>query len=436
MLKKSIILLMIGVLIASCNKSSYETLSNAHDTLDSKNPFKVSEDEAARIAMDFVNEYDRASRTKSSGGRRIANIKALRKNILTKSDGDFNSEPGGDDDDTEELADVIDVEIDTLMYMVNFEDNAGFAIVAADTRTEPVLALIDEGNFDENDLDETEDIPFIGFIDYAVNMEVEDIKNFEDSLSTKALSSYGYNIIYQKAPILQTKWGQRGLYGSLCPNGTAGCGIIAAAQILSHFQTPNSVDWQYAGKRGSSPLHWARIMNDCSAHGGHITPDCYDSSFELSNLMMFLGEKFNAKYKKNQTTSVRTSAPINWFRGQNGINATKLKKYNEKNIVSAITEGKLVYGSGAQGRRRILWITLQYIDGHAWVYDGVISAKRGRKTLNYIHCNWGWNGTKNGYYLSKAFSSNASSTIYEDGESRDGLNFNYKYNLEYSIISR
>lgn len=70
------------------------------------------------------------------------------------------------------------------------------------------------------------------------------------------------------------------------------------------------------------------------------------------------------------------------------------------------------------------------------VLIGVISAKRGRKTLNYIHCNWGWNGTRNGYYLSKAFSSNASSTIYEDGESRDGLNFNYKYNLEYSIISR
>lgn len=46
---------------------------------------------------------------------------------------------------------------DTLLYIVNFDDDQGYAILAADSRLEPVLALIDCGVYEpsENYVDET-----------------------------------------------------------------------------------------------------------------------------------------------------------------------------------------------------------------------------------------------------------------------------------------
>lgn len=58
------------------------------------------------------------------------------------------------------------------------------------------------------------------------------------------------------------------------------------------------------------------------------------------------------------------------------------------------------------------------------------------KTYNLVHCNWGWGGYKNGYYLSKAFDTNAGATIYDSSDMQAGSSSNYKYNLEYSIVRK
>lgn len=42
---------------------------------------------------------------------------------------------------------------DSLFYIVNFDDNEGYAIVGADRRVDDVLAVIDEGSFDSNDIE-------------------------------------------------------------------------------------------------------------------------------------------------------------------------------------------------------------------------------------------------------------------------------------------
>ncbi len=55
-------------------------------------------------------------------------------------------------------------DIDTLMYAINFADNQGFALVAADKRTSPVLAIIDEGSFNVDSLSEDKDEGFLAFI--------------------------------------------------------------------------------------------------------------------------------------------------------------------------------------------------------------------------------------------------------------------------------
>ena len=67
-----------------------------------------------------------------------------------------------------------------------------------------------------------------------------------------------------------------------------------------------------------------------------------------------------------------------------------------------------------------------------------ISATKNGKQQNLIHCNWGWGSSKfyNGYYLSKVFDTNSGPEIYDNEVTRSGQSGYYKYNLEYSIISR
>lgn len=103
----------------------------------------------------------------------------------------------------------------------------------------------------------------------------------------------------------------------------------------------------------------------------------------------------------------------------------------------------MVYARGNSGRKKFLGITVSYTGGHAWVYDGYVSASSGGTTSNLLHCNWGWGGYQDGYYISGAFNSDAGAEIYDREVTRssedatdEGSDGNFQYNLEYSIVSR
>ena len=157
----------------------------------------------------------------------------------------------------------------------------------------------------------------------------------------------------------------------------------------------------------------------------------------MAHLCRYLGNAFGAKYKKG-TTSVGENKAIDWFNKWGGLKASKLKKYDENPIINAIKNGNPVYGRGNSGRKKFLGITVKYKGGHAWVYDGYISAIKNGKQQNLIHCNWGWGSSisYNGYYLSKVFDTNSGPEIKDTEVTRSGSSNNYKYNLEYSVISR
>ena len=70
-----------------------------------------------------------------------------------------------------------------------------------------------------------------------------------------------------------------------------------------------------------------------------------------------------------------------------------------------------------------------YVDGHAWVVDGYIDEVKNNVHSYYLHCNWGWGGTSNGYYLSDTFNS-GDGPIYNDNATRS----NYQYNLEFATF--
>lgn len=85
------------------------------------------------------------------------------------------------------------------------------------------------------------------------------------------------------------------------------------------------------------------------------------------------------------------------------------------------------------------WEEVEYGGGHAWVTDGYCKLscdaknhktnEKVRLTLDYVHCNPGWGGTSNGYYISDIFSFNlgANASDYEIKSDKEGY---YKYEIK------
>lgn len=409
---------------------SCDSLEEPHETdfnlnYDKELNFKVSSKEAIEIATSFLGKFKAASEDLSRSFEekeiKVANVKAI-SNIaeVSRSNG-----------------------IDTLMYAVNMADNQGFVLISADKRAESILAYIEEGNFDSNSLHEDMDEGFLLFVDMASRMIKEDVDNYYKygnvgQSRASLIIGGGYDAVMPVVfpmQFLRTKWTQDGVYGKYCPNNVGGCVILATAQIMSYYQTIGHVNWSYQYESGSSDLHWDTIIADCNRYDGKLTGhDCAQSADEVAHLIRYLGLTLKADYKSDGSTGAKSSNAIDWFNTFGGLKASKLSDYNETNILNAIKSGKLVYGDGYSGKKKFLGIRVGWKDGHAWVYDGAAVGFKDGKQSVLLHCNWGWGGYKDGFYLSKVFDISKGAPVYDSEDEQDGNAPNYRYNLKYSII--
>lgn len=425
-MKRISFVLMLALMLCACANEDLYNLSPKSENVES---FSISPAEAASIALDFASALREDEQTRSDGhtnSLRVHDVQPLRSGeVITRSEILGN-----------------EICIDTLLYVVNFSNEQGFVLVSADKRTSPIYAIADNGYLNFDNLESEENAGFLFFLEGAIEKIIQDIST-NDVIETKATTK-GWTIIEKYPAMLKTKWSQREPYNMYCPNNNpTGCAITATAQILSYYQTVGSVSWSVNGSSGSASLNWSRIISDCESNSGRLnTTLYYASSNEVAHLMRYLGVTMNADYSSD-ATGVKSKKPIEWMNDWGGLNATKLADYDASPIINAIKGNKLVYARGNSGRKRFLGITISYTGGHAWVYDGYVSASLGGTTSKLLHCNWGWGGLQDGYYISGAFNSDAGAEIYdwevtrsnEDVTDEDSSG-NFKYNLEYSIVSR
>ena len=87
------------------------------------------------------------------------------------------------------------------------------------------------------------------------------------------------------------------------------------------------------------------------------------------------------------------------------------------------------------------WEEIKYESGHYWVIDGYcrLSCKAKNKrsgeikniVANYVHCNVGWGGYNNGYYIDELFTFNKPTANAEDYQIRStyGKDNYYQYGI-------
>lgn len=333
---------------------------------------------------------------------------------------------------------------DTLMYVINFANEMGCVLAGADIRTSPVFAVIPKTKLTVAQVSTPNVSGGTGFDVFLANMTLTILHQMQTNLIDDICG--GATVIYRptiftidnwdiyeiKHPALHTNWGQGLPYNHYCNGCPTGCVAVACAQIISHFRSMNVI---VLDRTNYYPLDWNIIYDECRQHDGKLEDTATYPADAIARLMRYIGISTGASYHDDHT-SIDSDKALKWMNDYAGIKTSDLRKYKINDIISALQRDGIVYGRGNSSKTDwFLWN--HYSGGHAWVYDGYAKARSEGKYYQFLHCNWGWNGDKNGYYLSEVFDT-PNDPVFNDSDTRcdEGTKKYYQYNLQYATVCK
>jgi hypothetical protein len=398
--------------MVSC--SDYEEYVNEDANHPNFSTHRITAEQAKQNALTFVGQFGVTTRT-NGHALSIAEVKAISANEgFTRSMNDS-------------------VNLDTLFYVVNFDNNMGFVVAASDDRETPVFAYIEEGNYKEKDMHNN---GFDAFMNALIEKESDNrveqtLIVDEESIVGGGNSNYKPDKFEVMYPLLKTQWDQS-TYNTYCPGPYTGCVVTAIAQICSFLKSPNHISWSYNGIGNQCYIDWDKIENECSINLG----EPFSSALidQIANLMRYWGVTFNAEYTSGGT-DVNSDFAISQMRFL-GYNATELTDYNATNVMNDLKKGnRIVYMRGNGRYYHVGFVFRKYVDGHGWVVDGYIHSIKNSKEALYMHCNWGWRGDCNGYFLSDVLNAEEN-PCFDDNANPTTRGKNFRYKLKTSTICK
>lgn len=349
---------------------------------------------------------------------------------------------------------------DTLLYIVNYADGQGFAVVAANKQAEGLLAVVEKGSYGMDGEYYTENPGFTAFMEQA--------QEYAKTLSLKTGNNSGGELVLTEhklvrdttylnkiEPMVNVRWGQTGIEGKYCPNKVAGCSNVAMAQIMSYFQYPLSININYPDASVTSQyLNWSAIKEHEVVD---IYQECnatYDTHEAISQLLRQLGYMNNSSYITNPNKTMTYDNNVRISFSQLGYNvSSSLISYNNQDIETLLANGSLLYMRGNHKDKE----TGEEM-GHAWVADGIhkvsvhstewtrpmgqlgwtLTIDYGTQTTEYLHYNWGWDGNCNGFFVAGIFNPNSGSN-YDNNKNwfyRNTSDYNFTTSIQYFTVSR
>ena len=331
---------------------------------------------------------------------------------------------------------------------MNYTDEQGFAVVAANRNTEGLLAVTEQGSYGVDGKYYTDNPGFTEFMERAKVYAGMggDLTKPAEIIQFK----YVYDTVYENKvePMVRVRWGQSGVEGKYCPNGLSGCSNTAMAQIMSYFHHPQSIAITYEGASVSTqPLNWTAMEKhevDHAYKGCTATETGHEA---ISQLLRQLGEINKSEYLYSpKGTSTIASDVRNSFSNM-GYTVSALNSYTDQALDKELANGELIYMRGTDTAGH---------GGHAWVVDGAYGytvrieewrrpagkldweyyADAGSTTVEYLHYNWGWDGNCNGFFATKVYAPGKAHS-YDDEETYTNRSiYDFLTNVRYFAVTR
>lgn len=345
-----------------------------------------------------------------------------------------------------------------VLYVLNVKENNGFVVMSASTLERPILAYSDKGNFDLETLGDYDGVDDwlltkylkINGLERLGSPMVEDVQKQWNAVGVHigvGLEDNNGNPINWEPAVLisentetygpllgEIKWDQsngttyvmynnnvRFINCSVGGTTPAGCVAVAMGQIMKYHNHPNinNINTMYPYITVGSPYKYdtqpaydiADLLEDIGTNV-QMSYSCGGSGALSSNARV----AFNTNY--NYTTSNVLPMDLNTIKGDviNG-KPVYLEGCRTMEVVVTKTPKKFIFGMTI-GKTKT---QTAYKNCHAWVTDGYEKVTGYyynpnhnnyfyATIANHIHMNWGWGGSRNGWYDYDTWD-NVSSTI-------------------------
>lgn len=301
------------------------------------------------------------------------------------------------------------IDVKELLYIVEFEDGCGSAVLGADSRLEDVYAVLEEGVISEDDFQHVEygaankELPV-----YLAELILNEVNNRLSANLTYSFPVLPAEPTHKEVDTLvnrrnsfyvRTKWYQDSPFNNECIDplnpgvvNKAGCGPIAIGQILAHNQ-------QYGNLSINNQTFDMSLIN-CKRPWHDLYNDSSVNS-EVARFIHQIGLEMDADYGTSLTITAYDK--MEEFLS-NVYSNVEDEEYDFDTIISHMDEYSLplaiydvLHGWVIDG---YYWLNILYripvetLPGAHMVYK--IENKK-------VHCNFGWGGNWDGYYSSAIF---------------------------------
>ena len=444
------LLLMVAILVCSCSKQTDPPINTypIEITIDEDVDFigsSLSVDNAIDNA-NFIYNYTESNKTRRIKDVTLLTSDDLRASVATRS-GSANNDKNI-----------------PLAYIVNYADNKGYAILAADTQLPPVIAIGDSGVFSTDG--------FLQYISGEYNTRLSEELNpaqelqytmVNNSLTLNGLPTIDNQItptlardttmILKCMPLAPTKWGQGNPYNYYSPldedgnKCVAGCVPVAGAQVLASLCYHHNF-WPTIAIDNEFEVNWYEInrmiFEDTYKFNSN---DTSSDALNVAKLIRSIGKNINADYTTNSTTA-STSDLVGLYTTL-GIQSAQIRSSSvvTKNVLfDMIVRKNLPVNAraddenGTEGHSFILdgWLRLEYSQiglhpedmGNNFI---VYFPNNTQYQFDLVHVNFGWNGTCDGYYHPGSFDT-SSDEFHDYAEEDDNAvvrPYNYDIDVRY-----
>lgn len=343
-----------------------------------------------------------------------------------------------------------------LLYVVNFEDEKGFALVSSAKENNSLYAVTDYGNYDP----ETNNNK--GLQDYMNRAEA-----YANSIDTGLTAikpprfkylEYVYDTLSYSVikPQVKVQWGQDYPYNieihpqNSSADAKAGCGPIAAAQAMSYFEYPTTLLIHNDNQKNEIlELNWTGIKQHIRCHKfTNFSVICPSNEYH-SNISKFIREIGI----RSETTFGTDESPTIFLKLHKAIKELGF-------VVSNIMPFKSGQTDLLNNTIIIMAAWNLNTGGHSFIIDGkeyyiinetkniydmgpgglaiegkLISSETQTLTASYVHINWGYDGRANGYYYDKVFDSQKAHS-YDQNTPPTTSHFSYDTNYQFFRMSK
>ncbi|MBD5370208.1 MAG: hypothetical protein HDR80_03555, partial [Bacteroides sp.] len=301
---------------------------------------------------------------------------------------------------------------DTLLYLINYANLKGYAIIGAKQGNHPVYAFSEKGNLSFSDT--VSNLGFRTFVHSFLSQLVNETSTRSNDLaSPSSLNPTTYTVLFRQAqpmlPEAVANWNQGAPYNLLAPTvegkqGVVGCVPLAVGQLLAYYKAPQFLD----GKKldwdgivsGNNITHIAYLLETLASEKytdatyveildsnkkptGHLNPDSR-SAFpsRITTTMQALGFDVSKAFKDLRIKDIYNRHEIFSFMDGSGTEPPYKKAPVLMGVSLGETDGSGIIHSG--GHRFVVDGYKEYEE-----YSRIIEGDTFLGYITYLHCIWG-----------------------------------------------